>query len=189
VTKTFISANQLLSDSYQLALKVLEDNYHPTFLLAIWRGGTPIGIAMHELLKLSGLALDHIAIRTAHYAGLDQRNKKVVVNGLDYVIKHLQKNDKLLIVDDVHDSGQSILAVIQEISEQLGDNTPNDIRLATIYYKPSRSEVAQQPDYYLHETEDWLVFPHELEGLSAEEIQAKPGIESIRNVLAKKIIP
>jgi hypothetical protein len=28
------------------------------------------------------------------------------------------------------------------------------------------------PDYYVHATEQWLVFPHELVGLSAEEIRA-----------------
>ena len=36
------------------------------------------------------------------------------------------------------------------------------------------------PDYYIHETNDWLVFPHELDGLTAAEIRAnKPELASI----------
>jgi hypothetical protein len=39
------------------------------------------------------------------------------------------------------------------------------------YYKPTRNQVDFAPDYYLHETKQWLKYPHSLEGLSAEEIE------------------
>ena len=43
-------------------------------------------------------------------------------------------------------------------------------------------------DYYIHETDEWLVFPHELQGLSMEEIKAnKPELDSlIKNIEALK---
>ena len=54
-------------------------------------------------------------------------------------------------------------------------NAPEVIRTATVYYKPSMAKVDFVPDYYIHETDKWLVFPHEIDGLTKEEIvQAKP---------------
>jgi hypothetical protein len=41
------------------------------------------------------------------------------------------------------------------------------------YYKPSRNETDRVPEYYVHETADWIKFPHSLEGLSVEEIREK----------------
>ena len=48
---------------------------------------------------------------------------------------------------------------------------PRDVRLATIWHKPGRHSTGAVPDYYLHETDDWLVLPYELVGLSAAEIR------------------
>ena len=42
--------------------------------------------------------------------------------------------------------------------------------VAVPYYEPSRNCTGRVPDYHLHETEQWIKFPHSLEGLSAEEI-------------------
>jgi hypothetical protein len=44
--------------------------------------------------------------------------------------------------------------------------------VAVPYYKPTRKKTGKAPDYYLHETEQWLKYPHSLEGLSVEEIAA-----------------
>ena len=45
-----------------------------------------------------------------------------------------------------------------------------DLRLATLYYKPANNQTGLIPDFYLYETDKWLVFPHELMGLHYEEI-------------------
>ena len=79
---------------------------------------------------------------------------------------------RLLIVDDVFDTGHTIDAVIRHLEERARRNTPHDIRVAVPYYKPSRNRTAREPDYYLHETEAWLKYPHSLEGLSVEEVAA-----------------
>jgi hypothetical protein len=53
-----------------------------------------------------------------------------------------------------------------------GPNLPDQIRIATVYYKPARNRSALVPDFYVRTTDQWLVFPHELEGLTREEILA-----------------
>jgi hypothetical protein len=89
---------------------------------------------------------------------------------MNYLIKSVEQSDSLLIVDDVFDTGHTIEAVISHLKKYARLNTPHDIRVAVPYYKPTRNEVKRVPDYYLHQTEDWLKYPHSLEGLSLEEI-------------------
>jgi hypoxanthine phosphoribosyltransferase len=168
--KTVLSAQDLLEDSFNLALDVLESGFRPTMIIAIWRGGTPVGMALQS---------DHIAIRTSSYIGVDQRGA-VAVHGLNYIIKKICHDDRLLIVDDVFDTGNTIVAVIEELKRRARDNTPEDMRVAVPWYKPSRNETDMVPDYYLRETAEWLVFPHELDSLSPEELRAaRPEIAGI----------
>jgi len=80
----------------------------------------------------------------------------------------------------VQPSVDSIAAVIEELRKRARDNTPDDIRIAVPWYKPSRNETDLVPDYYVHETAEWLVFPHELDALSPEELRAaRPEIARI----------
>ena len=83
----------------------------------------------------------------------------------------MSADDALLIVDDVYDTGRSIEAVIARLKVLLRRNMPHDIRVAVPYYKPGRNQTERIPDYYLHETEQWLKFPHSLEGLTEEEVK------------------
>lgn len=170
--KQYLCAEQLLTDSFRLAKSVLDSGFEPTMIIAIWRGGVPIGIAVQEFFAFSGVETDHIAIRTSSYdAGIDQRLGGVRVHGLNYLIKHVRAEDRLLIVDDVFDTGRTVDAVINRLTELARLNTPADIRVAVPYYKPLRREVERQPDYYLEETDAWLMYPHSLEGLSLDEIR------------------
>ncbi len=84
--KTVLSAQDLLDDSFRLGLDVLESGFRPTLIIAIWRGGTPVGMAVQEILDYCGVESDHIAIRTSSYVGVDQRGA-VAVHGLNYIIK------------------------------------------------------------------------------------------------------
>ena len=93
-----------------------------------------------------------------------------------YIIENVNAENSLLIVDDVFDSGRSIQAVIERINALSRLNTPEIVRVATVYYKPGKRKVAIKPDYYIHQTEDWLVFPHELEGLTRDEVAANKPI-------------
>jgi hypothetical protein len=177
--KTVLSAQELLEDSFELGLQILESGFKPTMIIAIWRGGTPVGMAVQEILSYCGVDADHIAIRTSSYIGVDQRGA-VAVHGLDYIIKKICHDDRVLIVDDVFDTGNTIAAVIADLSNRARDNTAEDIRVAVPWYKPSRNETDIVPDYFIRETAEWLVFPHELDALTPEELrERRPEIANI----------
>jgi hypoxanthine phosphoribosyltransferase len=171
MSKVYLTAQGLLNDSFALAKQVLDSGFEPTFIIAVWRGGAPIGIAVQEYLEYHGIQTNHIAIRTASYSGIDQQAREVKVFGLNYLVKHVQHHDRLLIVDDVFDTGRSVEAIINELRSRARLNTPEQIRIAVPYYKPSRRQVELEPDYVIHETTDWLKYPHSLEGLSHQEMQ------------------
>lgn len=178
--KIYLDAQTLLEDSFRLAADIYHSGFRPTFIVAVWRGGAPIGLAVQEYFAFQGVETDHIAIRTSAYSGIDQRSRQVAVYGLSYLIKNLTHEDSLLIVDDVFDTGHTINAIIKEIRGKLRRNTPRDIRVAVPYYKPTRNETAITPDYYLHETAQWLKYPYSLEGLSVQEIKThRPEIYAI----------
>ena len=178
VPKTYISAQSLLEDSFRLGMQILDSGFRPSFIVGVWRGGTPVGIAVQELLDFFGVNTDHIAIRTSFYKGIARTGSRIRVHGMQYIIDNVNADQSLLIVDDVFDTGLSIDAVISHIRRKARRNAPLDTRVATVYYKPSNNRTDREPDYYVHETERWLVFPHELHGLTREEIlQNKLGIE------------
>ena len=177
MNKQFISANELLLDSFRLAELVYQRGFLPDFIVGVWRGGAPVGIAVQEYLEFMGVHSDHIAIRTASYYGIDQQHKDVKVFGLNYVIDNVTADHSLLIVDDVFDSGRSLQAIIEQIRLKAGANTPGTIKTACPWYKPSRNVTQLTPDFYVHATDNWLVFPHELKGLQLEEIIAGKGSE------------
>lgn len=186
--KTYLTSQDLLRDSYTLAVNILESGFKPSFIVGVWRGGTPVGIAVQELLDVCGVKSDHIAIRTSSYRGIENRDAHVRVHGLNYILKNINAEDSLLIIDDVHDTGLSIQEVIHQIKRKCRKNAPGEIKIATIYYKPDNSKVDFVPDFYIHETDKWLVFPHELDGLSREEIiNDKPEIDHVKETLLNYI--
>ncbi|WP_310476118.1 phosphoribosyltransferase family protein [Sandarakinorhabdus sp.] len=180
IAKIWLTADDLLGDSFRLARQVLESGFRPTHLVGIWRGGAPIGIAVQEFFDVHGVDCDHIAIRTASYTGIGSQAKTVKVYALGYLIDTLNVGDRLLVIDDVFDSGRSIEAVLTELKARCRANTPADIRIATVWYKPARNQTALKPEYFIHESNDWLVFPHEIDGLTTAEIRAhKPAADVI----------
>jgi hypothetical protein len=154
----------------ELAMRVVRSGFRPSFLVAMWRGGAPIGIAVQEVLEYHSIIADHIAIRTSSYTGIDHQSRTVRVHAVDYLVSRLTAEDALLLVDDVFDSGRSLEAVLAELARRCRRNLPEQIRIATVYYKPARNRSALVPDYYVRAMDEWLVFPHELAGLSREEI-------------------
>lgn len=173
--KTYIDAQTLLDMSFQLGIDILKSGFKPKFIVAVWRGGTPIGIAVQEVMDYYGVKTDHIAIRTSSYVGMQQQ-KEVNVHGLEYIINNINADDSLLIIDDVFDSGRSIEALLQELRHTCRRNTPEVIKVATVYYKPMKNVTNIKPDYFIEETDDWLVFPHELVGCTDEEIKSGKNI-------------
>lgn len=178
--KLFLDANRLLNDSFRLADLVYRSGYEPTFIMALWRGGAPIGLAVQEYFAYREIDTDHILVRTSSYHGIDNQSRQVQIYGLNYLVKNLQAEDRVLIVDDVYDTGRTIVSIVKAMREQLKLNMPEQVRVAVPYYKPKRNETDQEPDYFLYGSDDWLVYPHSVEGLTPEEIlQHKPDIHRI----------
>jgi uncharacterized protein len=168
--KVFVTAGSLLQDAFRLAGRIHASGFRPDFIVAIWRGGTPVGIAIQEYFEYMGIETDHIAVRTSSYVGIGQRGKSIRVHGLHYIVEEANAENSLLIVDDVFDSGHSVEALLRELSDKMRLNMPRNVKIATPWYKPQSNETSLKPDFHLHETEKWIVFPHELAGLSFEEI-------------------
>jgi len=62
----------------------------------------------------------------------------------------------------------------------------NPKKLELPWYKPERNIIDVEPDYFVHETDDWLVFPHEMDGLTEEEIfENKKGMKEILSQVSK----
>lgn len=182
--KKYITAQELLEDSFRLAAKVYSDGFRPQFIVGIWRGGAPIGIAVQEYFDYKKIDTDHIAVRTSSYYGINQQSKEIKVHGLHYIIENANADDGLLIVDDVFDSGRSIKALIEQLRLTMRNNMPTDVRTACPWYKPENTQVDIAPDYYVHESREWLVFPHELSGLTPDEIiEGKKDLANIHDLL------
>ncbi len=169
--KHFISATQLLEDSFRLGKMIFESGFRPHFIVGVWRGGTPVGIAVQEYLAFRGIETDHISIRTSSYYRIGEQEKTVRDHGMQYVIDNINAHDAFLLVDDVFDSGRSIIAILNELRGKTRRNMPDTVKIACPWYKPTKNITDITPDYYLHETDRWLVFPHELVGLSSEDIR------------------
>lgn len=175
IQKLYVDLVQFREDSYQMVLQVMASGFHPDFIITLWRGGAIPGICMHEAFKWAGVKADHIAVRTSKYTGIDEASNTVNVHSLGYVSSKLKPDSKVLIVDDIFDTGHSIEAVFQALRERLGNNMPSDIRVATIYYKPTRNQTKREPEYRRYITSDWVVFPHEVEAMSLAEIEHSKG--------------
>ena len=61
--KLFINSDDLLKDSFQLAWNIYESGFQPNYIIGVWRGGAPIGIAVQEFLSFLDIKSDHVAIR------------------------------------------------------------------------------------------------------------------------------
>lgn len=184
MNKTFVNANDLLLDSFRLATQIHRSGFRPDFLVGLWRGGSAVGIAVQEGLDHFGIPTDHIAIRTSYsgqakYAEMVDEAGSIRVHGLQYLLENLCQDHALLIVDDVYSTGSSVKAVIDQLARKTRRNLPQDIRIATVWYRPTERTI-REPDFYVRETQEWLVLPYELSGLSLDEIQNhKPEIAPI----------
>jgi hypoxanthine phosphoribosyltransferase len=175
MSERFIAADDLLLDSFQLAANIYEADFEPDFLVGLWRGGSAVGIAVQEGLDYFGTKTDHIAIRTSYtgapgYSQMVNKADAIRVHGMQYLLENLSAHHSLLIVDDVYSTGSSVNAVIKQLARKTRRNLPQDIRIATVWYRPTEKTL-RTPDYFVHETDDWLVLPYELSGFSIDELR------------------
>ncbi len=179
-----VAADDLLRDSFQLAANIYKAGFCPDFLVGLWRGGSAVGIAVQEGLEHLGVTTDHIAIRTSYsgalrYSEMVSKADAIRVHGLQYLLENLCAHHSMLIVDDVYSTGSSVKAVIDQLARKTRRNLPRDIRIATVWFRPTERTL-RTPDYFVHETRDWLVLPYELSGFTIEELaEQRPAMRDI----------
>ena len=193
--KKYIAANELLLDSFRLAATIYASGFRPDFLVGLWRGGSSVGIAVQEGLEYYGVETDHIAIRTSYrgqhsYSQMVDKAETIQVHGLRYLHERVCEHHSMLIVDDAYSTGSSANAVIRQLSKKARRNLPGDIRTATVWYRPTERTI-RPPDFYIHETSDWLVLPYELTGLSLDELrdnkhEIQPVIDRLEKLVAAR---
>lgn len=175
--KRFLDEETVIQDAFRLGVQIFESGFRPTFIVGLWRGGSSVGIYVQECLQTLGVKTDHIALRTSYrglpaYQSMVQSPEDIRVHGTQYLVENLNVDDGLLIVDDVFSTGYNISAVINRLQGKLKRNMPSQVKVATLWQRPAYNRVDFKPDFCLRETDDWLVFPYELKGLSEEEIAA-----------------
>lgn len=175
--KQFLDEQAVILDSFRLGTEIFESGFRPTFIVGLWRGGSTIGIYVQECLQTLGVETDHIAVRTSyqgqpHYQQtLSQPDPEIRVHGTQYLLENLNADDRLLIVDDVVSTGRNVTAVIARLKRHLKRNMPQEVKVASLFSRPSHDKTGLSPDYCLHTTSNWLVFPYELHGLTPDEIK------------------
>lgn len=152
VNKTFVSAEKIMAMCSTVYQKVRADEFIPDLLIGISRGGVvPLGFLAGEQMFNNRTTR---IINTQSYDGNKQESLKLLFS---IHTEEFAPFTSILVIDDIADSGKTLNYVVPLLKQAL----PNAIiKTATLFYK-KRSVFT--PDYYVEETEDWIVFPWECE--------------------------
>jgi xanthine phosphoribosyltransferase len=118
-------------------------SFQPEIILAVARGGVTLGHFMAERMGLRAL----YTLNSIHYDGEKKLDTITLFN-----IPDLGENRRVLIVDDIVDSGESMVEILQTLKEKFPTNS---YKTATLFYK---KEAAIQPDFSCHEAKEWIEF-------------------------------
>ncbi len=141
-----LSWDEFYWDIFDLGRKI-EESYKPDILIAIARGGWVVGRIISDLLEVNKVA--SIGVRFYKDVGIRDL-KPEITQPLSVTVK----DQKVLIVDDVADTGETIELVRKHVLE---DN-PQSVKIAVVYVKPwCKAKI----DYYVKKTNKWIVFPYE----------------------------
>jgi xanthine phosphoribosyltransferase len=139
--KTYYNFDEFLDDVDILAKQIKQ--YNPDALISIIRGGMTLGHFLAEKLNTRNL----LTINTIHY-----NNTKKLKDINIFNIPDLSPYKKIVLVDDISDSGDTLEALIQLLTQKYPHLT---IKTATIFYKPTSKVI---PDFKIKIAKNWIVF-------------------------------
>ncbi len=169
MAKYFLSADEFLRDVWRLAAAVRTHGWQPDVLIALWRGGATPGIALHEFFKVTGWEVRHLPLKCASYEGIGLSTGTVQFASGEDIFKQLKPGQRVLVVDDVFDTGTTAQAMKDRLTAH-----GIEMKMACVYWKRLCNRTALKPDYFVRDLGDqWIVFPHEIDGLSADECRQK----------------
>ncbi len=163
----YIDPRVFMRDAFTLARKIHDSGFRPDLMVIPWRGGAPVGIVLDEFFRWKGLSCVSVIIKISSYSGIDAGGE-AVIEDIGGLVASVKPGMKVLVVDDIFDSGRSCAAIKGAIPAVAGE-----VRIAALYHRTGRAMVPLRPDYIVRSTGSWVVFPHELAGLSKDEILAK----------------
>ncbi len=140
--------NQIYDMLLSLADRMRRDGFRPDVIVGVSRGGWPPARVLSDLLDSPNLA----NVRAEFYLGVaETKAEPTITQPLSVDVK----GKRVLIVDEVADTGKSLKLVKEHVSQK----APVQAKTATVYYKPWS---IVKPDYYEKETSLWIVFPWEI---------------------------
>jgi hypothetical protein len=145
----FLAPEKIFDLTYQLGEKIKKSGFVPDCLVGISRGGLWVVRTLSDFFDIKDV---HIT-RVIYYE--DVKTTKTKPNLIQDVDKKFLKNKKLLIVDDVSDTGNSLDFTVNLIKEKGIKN----FKTATLHYKPWS---IFKPDYFIEETDKWIIYPWEI---------------------------
>ena len=161
-----VDPDDFLVDTFELGRRVYLSGFRPKHAISIWRGGTPVGLGVGAFFRNHGLAINHTTIATDSYTAIGEQGQ-VTVKNLEHLVQVICREDGLLIIDDVYESGNTIRRVVEVLREMARANAPREIVVAAVHHKPGRRAYSELPVIALHEidAEVWIDYPHELADL------------------------
>jgi len=143
----YLTWNDIQSLAEKTADMIKEDGFDADIIIAVSRGGFDPARIISDQLGIRKLA----SLQIIYYSSVaEKREKPEILFPLNAQIEGL----KVLVVDDVSDSGHSLIVVKKYIEEQ----GVAEVRIATLHHKPW-SEF--KPDYYAEEVDKWILYPWE----------------------------
>ena len=124
--------------------------YRPDTLLAIARGGLTMGHFLANAMDTRRL----FALNSIHYEGNRKLDTLEIFN-----IPDLSDAKKVLILDDIADSGETLLAVLHRLEKLYPEA---EFKVATLFHKP---DSLIQPDFSVKEAPAWIDFFWEVDPL------------------------
>lgn len=170
--KRFLDAGEYLRDQWRLAAEVRASGWRPDYIVGLWRGGAPVAVAVHEFLRHTGWDARHLPLKCASYTGIGCNEGDVVFSLAAETFALFKPGDRVLFVDDVFDTGKTAEAVFDRVS-----GSGVEARTACVYWKSVKNTTSLSPDFFVKDVgSEWLVFPHEMEGLSPDELRIKDAV-------------
>jgi len=180
--KEFVPYDTIRNNALKLAYKIYKDGFIPDVIYVSLRGGAYLGNVMSEYFKFirgEDKPVFYAAVVAHSYADVDTR-ETIKIDGWTYNPDFLRTGDKVLLVDDVYDSGRTINYLTQVIMQR--GLSRESIKVAVHDYKVREYVVEQlpvQPDYWCRKietktpkTKTWIHYmSHELVGLTKEEAE------------------
>ncbi len=139
---------EIYTQSILLAGKIRDNTETPDCIIGISRGGLVLARIMSDLLDIQTVYI----VKCEYYSDVGKTNRKPrITQGIPGDIER----KRILIVDDVADTGESLI----EIKKYLSSKKPKSLKVATLYIKPWSKIL---PDFNVGRTSSWIVFPWEL---------------------------